>query len=137
MASCPTPRCVVPRTRPSKNSSWARVSNARHSTIVRYIRRRRARSAGAAVAMLAVVSVLVRDEELGRREPGDDLRPLGCHDHLFLDPGGAEAVLRRAVRLEGDDHARLDLVRMVERIQAADDRALVEKQAHAVAELEA
>ena len=34
----------MPRTRPSKNSSCARVSNSRHSTIVRYIRSRTSRS---------------------------------------------------------------------------------------------
>ena len=41
----------MPRTRPSKNSSWARTSKYRHSTIVRYIRSRVSRSmSGAAVA---------------------------------------------------------------------------------------
>ena len=46
-ASWPTPRWVVPRTRPSKKSSWARTSKKRHSTIVRYIRSRVSRSISA------------------------------------------------------------------------------------------
>ena len=71
------------------------------------------------------------------REAGDDLRPVRGDDDLLLDPGRREAVLRRAVRLEGDDHALLDLDRVVERVEAADDRALVEEQPDAVAELEA
>src|SRR5690349_11468773 len=111
-ASCPTPRCVVPRTSPSKNSSWARVSNSRHSTIVRYIRRRVAWSmAGAVEAM----SVRVRDEQLVGRELRDDHGAVGSDDDLLLDPGRRVAVLGRAVCLERDDHALLELDRVLER----------------------
>ena len=62
--------------------------------------------------------------------------PVGGHDDLLLDPRRGDAVLGRAVRLEGDDHALLELDRVVERVEPADDRALVEEQADAVAELE-
>src|SRR6185295_2409139 len=124
-ASWPTPRCVVPRTRPSKNSSWARTSNVRHSTIVRYIRRRVAWSMAGAVE---ATSVRVRHEELGRREARDDLRSLGGDHDLFLDPGRGVAVLGRAVGLERDDHALLELDRVVERVEPADDRPLVQEQ---------
>ena len=34
-ASCPIPRCEVPFTSPSRNRSWARVSNWRPSCIIR------------------------------------------------------------------------------------------------------
>src|SRR6476659_4504317 len=135
-ASWPMPRWVVPRTRPSKNSSWARTSNCRHSTIVRYIRRRVSRSMpGALVAMPLLVGV--GDEQLVGWETGDDPGTVGGDHDLFLDPRGGHAVLRRAVRLEGDDHALLELDRVLERVEPADDRALVEHHALAVTELEA
>src|SRR6185437_16970844 len=43
----------------------------------------------------------------------------------------------RAVGLQREDHPRLQLHRMLQRIQPADDRALVQGQAEAVAELKA
>src|SRR5690606_40084487 len=58
-------------------------------------------------------------------------------DGIFLDACGREAVLRRAVRLEREDHALLDLHRIVERHEAADDRPLVERDAETVSELQA
>src|SRR5688572_6177753 len=114
-ASWPTPRWVVPRTRPSKNNSWARTSNLRHSTIVRY---RRRSSSGSLVASTGSVrervdvmpaSVRVGDEELLRGEAGDHLGAIGRHDDLLLDPCRRVPVLRGAVRLEGDHHPLLDL----------------------------
>src|SRR5712692_2332566 len=42
----------------------------------------------------------------------------------------------RTIRLECEDHALLDLHRLVERDQAADDWALVKSEAQAVPELE-
>src|SRR6188472_3588877 len=141
-ASCPIPRCVVPRTSPARNSSWVRCSNRRHSSIVRYIRRRRSRSRSCAAGAEelaspgSLTSVLVRHEQLLGREVGDDLWPVGGDDDLLLDASRRVAVLGRAVRLEGDDHSLLQLDRMLERVQPADDRALVEEQPNAVAELE-
>src|SRR5688572_6288694 len=135
-ASWPIPRCVVPRTSPARNSSWVRCSNSRHSSMVRYIRSRRSRSSSAADAAASVRSVLIGDEQLLRREAGDDLRPFGGDDHLLLDPRRGVAVGGRAVRLEGDDHPFLELDRVLQRVQAADDRPLVKEQADAVAELE-
>jgi hypothetical protein len=61
---------------------------------------------------------------------------LGRDHDFFLDPRRRNAVLGRAVRLEGDDHAFLDLDRVVERVEAADDRALVQEEPHAVTELQ-
>src|SRR4051812_26041510 len=49
------------------------------------------------------------DEELLTGKPRDDLRALGGDDHLLLDARGAAPVLRRAVGLEGEHHAGLDL----------------------------
>src|SRR5918994_3951931 len=134
-ASCPMPRCVVPRTRPARNSSWVRCSNSRHSSIVRYIRRRSWRSTVPA-AVASVTSVLIGDEQLLRREAGDDLRLAGGDDDLLLDARRRVAVCGGAVGLERDDHALLELDRVVERVEAADDRPLVEEEPHAVAELE-
>src|SRR4029078_12917899 len=91
-ASWPTPRCVGPRTSPSKNSSWARTSKKRHSTIVRYIRSRVARSRSVVVVTVVFSpSVRVGDEQLVGREAGDDLRPVGGDHDLLLDPGRRHA----------------------------------------------
>src|SRR5579875_919852 len=66
-------------------------------------------------------SVLVRDEEGLRGEPGDDARPVSRHDHLLFDPRARLPVRCRAVRLEGEDHPFLDLRRALQRVQSADD----------------
>ena len=132
-----SPRWVVPRTSPSKKSSWARTSKNRHSTIVRYIRSRVSRSiSGVAVAI--VVAPSRRWRRTARRTGSVVMtsRAVGGDDDLLLDPRRRHAVLGRAVRLEGDDHAFLELHRMLERVEPADDRALVEEQPDAVAELE-
>ena len=63
-------------------------------------------------------------------------RPVGGDDDLLLDPRGRAAVVARAVRLEREDHALLDLDRVVERVQSGDHRRLVQADAEAVAELE-
>src|SRR5262245_36865149 len=81
-------------------------------------------------------SVLVGDRQLVGGEQRDDLRAGRGHDHFLLDAGGGGAVGGGAVRLDGEHHARLQLHRIVERVQAADDRALVQTQADAVAEIE-
>ena len=74
-------------------------------------------------------SVLVRDHELFAREERDDPRPVGGHDDLLLDPRGRATVGGRAVRLEGEQHALLQLDRLLERVEPADDRPLVQPDA--------
>src|SRR5262245_54918067 len=81
-------------------------------------------------------SVLVGDRQLVGREQRDDLCAGRGHDHFLLDARGGGAVGGRAVRLDGEHHARLQLHRVVERIQPADDRPFVQAQADAVAEVE-
>src|ERR1700709_167568 len=77
------------------------------------------------------------DEELLAGEAGEDpVAGLG-HQDLLLDPRGGDAVAGRAVGLEGEDQAGDDRLRVVERVQAADHRRLVEPDAEAVAELQA
>src|SRR6185503_20727159 len=56
---------------------------------------------------------------------------------LLLDPSGRSSVRRGTVRLEREEHAFLELDRLVERVQAADDRSLVQADTHAVSELQA
>src|SRR4051794_39529575 len=93
--------------------------------------------AATAVSTTGPASVRVRDEQLGGREARDHLRAVGRDDDLLLDPGGGVAVLGGAVRLERDDHALLELDRVLERVEPADDGPFVEEQPDAVAELEA
>src|SRR3989454_3811084 len=65
------------------------------------------------------------------------LSALGHDDHLFLDARRRDAVGRRAVGLDREDHPGLELHRVVERVQPADDRPFVEAQPEPVAEVEA
>src|SRR5690348_6595993 len=111
-ASWPTPRWVVPRTSPSKNSSCARTSSSRQRCIVRYMARPSSRSTLAAVTSVAMRSVRVGDEQLVARELRDHARAVGGDDDLLLDARRGVAILGRAVRLEGDDHALLELDRV-------------------------
>ena len=64
------------------------------------------------------------------------LGAVGRDHDLLLDPGRRAAVGGGAVGLEREEHALLDLDRVVERVQAADDRSLVQADADAVSELE-
>src|SRR5207248_3411929 len=73
---------------------------------------------------------------LGRKLEDGAAAGLG-HNDLLLDAGGGVTVAGRAVGLEGEDHALLDLEGMIERVEAADDRALPQRQADAVTELQA
>src|SRR5690349_18062818 len=130
-ASWPVPRWVVPRTRPRRTAPAPapRTAGTPASS-------GRARVGSPCRGRSPLPSVRVRHEQLLRREAGQDLGPVRRDDDLLLDPGRRVAVLRRAVRLEGDHHALLQLDRVVDRVQAADDRALVQEQPDAVAELE-
>ncbi len=62
--------------------------------------------------------------------------PVGRDDDLFFDARGAPAIGRRPERFEREHHARLDLVRMFERNQAADHRLFPDGQPDAVAVLQ-
>src|SRR5206468_3326223 len=81
--------------------------------------------------------VPVRDRKLLGGEERDDLGTARRHDDLLLDPRGGHAVGGRAVGLDGEHHARLELHRVVEGVEPADDRPLVQAQADAVAEVQA
>src|SRR3954453_19381874 len=82
-------------------------------------------------------SVRVGDEQVLRREQRQHLGPVvGDHD-LLLDPSGGEAVGRGAVGLQREDHADLELHRLLHRVQPADDRPLVQTEPEAVGELQA
>src|SRR5262245_49763145 len=136
-ASCPSARCEVPLMSPSRNRSCARFSNRRASCIIRYMSRRTVWSAIAGdVFATRPRSVLVGDHELLAREERDDLRALGRDDDLLLDAGGRTPVRGRAVGLEGEQHALLQLDRLLEGVQARDDRALVQADPDAVPELQ-
>src|SRR6267142_589588 len=80
--------------------------------------------------------VSVGDGKLVRREERDDLGTARRHDDFLLDACGGHPVRRRAVRLDGEHHARLQLHRVVEGVETTDDRALVEAETDAVAEVE-
>src|SRR5436190_16101611 len=80
-------------------------------------------------------SVLVGDRQLVGGEQRDDLRPARGDDHFLLDARGRGAVRGGAVGLDREHHARLQLHRVVERVQPADDRPLVQAEPDAVAEV--
>ena len=63
--------------------------------------------------------------------------PSRREDHFFLDARGRDAVGRRAVGLDREHHAGLQLDRLLERVEPRDQRPLVQAQAEAVAEVEA
>src|SRR5262245_1492999 len=65
--------------------------------------------------------VPVRDRKLLGGEERDDLGAARRHDDLLLDPCGGDAVGGGAVGLDGEHHARLELHRVVEGVEPADD----------------
>src|SRR5215218_6676468 len=79
---------------------------------------------------------LPADEELLGRELRDHSAARGRHDHFLLDSCCRFAVARGAVGLECEDHALLDLDRVVERVHAGDHRRLVEADPEPVPELQ-
>src|SRR4028119_717572 len=81
-------------------------------------------------------SVGVGNEELLCREQRDDPGAVGCDDDLLLDARGGETVAGRAVGLQREDHALLDLDGVLERVEPADDRPLVQREAESVPELQ-
>src|SRR5215813_255611 len=90
---------------------------------------------GASRAYSALVAV--GDGQFVRGEERDDLRALGRDDHLLLDPRRRDAVRGRAIGLDREDHARLELHGLVQGVEPRDDRTLVEPKAEPVAEVEA
>ena len=70
-------------------------------------------------------TALVKARKLVGREQRDDLGAARRHDDFFFDPRGGDAVGGRAVGLDREHHAGLQLHRIVEGVQAADDRPLV------------
>ena len=80
-------------------------------------------------------SVSRRDRQfLGREQRDQRAALVGDHD-LLLDARGRIAVGRRALGLEREHHALLDLGRVIHRHHAADDRPLVQVEAEAVARI--
>src|SRR5262249_44596328 len=81
--------------------------------------------------------VPVRDRKLLGGEERDDQGAARRHNDFLLDPRGGDAVGGGAVGLDGEHHARLELHRVVEGVEPADDRPLVQAQADPVAEVQA
>src|SRR6059058_6674697 len=81
-------------------------------------------------------SIGVRDDELFGGEEGDNLVSRRRHHDFLLDARGRMAVVSGAVGLEREDHTFLQLDGMLERVQPADDGALVQGQPQAVSELQ-
>src|SRR5437016_3217627 len=147
IASCPSARWLVPLIRFCMKRSYARFSTSRTSSIVRYSFSRVAGSglestdAGEACAWLmrfldCLTSVRVSDGKLSRGKQGNDFAALVGDDDFFLDSRCRPAVGGRAIGLEREHHARLDLVRVIHRHEATDDRPLVQGNAEAMAELQ-
>src|SRR5262249_42763052 len=86
---------------------------------------------------LAGGSVPVGDRKLVGRKECDDLRAARRHDHFLLDAGRGYPIGGRAIGLDREHHTGLQLHRIVERVQAANDRPLVQAQTDPVAEVEA
>src|SRR5262249_42098654 len=81
--------------------------------------------------------ISVADGQLFRREKRNHAAALVRHHDLLFDAGGGIAVGRRAIRLQREHHAFLDLGRMIERDDARDDRPLVQREPEAMPELQA
>ncbi len=82
-------------------------------------------------------SIPVGDRQFLRGEQRDHTAALVGDDDFLLDAGGGKAVGGGAVGFQREHHALLDLGRVGERDHPRDDRALVQREAEAVAELQA
>src|SRR5215813_13939470 len=81
-------------------------------------------------------SILVGDREFLGREQADDPATGVGHHHLFLDARRRIAVRGRAIGLEREYHAFLDLERMRQRNHPTDDGALMQRQSETMTELQ-
>src|SRR5437763_1870353 len=82
-------------------------------------------------------SVGVGNREFLCRVKRDDARALRGKNHLFLDARGRDAVGRRTIGLHREHHAGLQLDRLAQGREARNQRALVQPEAEAMAEVEA
>src|SRR2546423_10586900 len=127
---------------------WCRVPGSRGTARRRAARNRAARpsadraatASGGRPQRPAVFrpgrSIGVRDDELFGGEEGDHLVPHRCHHDFLLDARGGMAIVGRAVGLEREYHAFLQLNRVLQRVESADYRPLVECESEPVAELQ-
>src|ERR1041385_8318193 len=76
------------------------------------------------------------DEQLLRWKACDHLAAVLRDDELFFEARRGPAVLRRPIGLEGEDHAFLDRLGIIERDEAAEDRLLPDRKPDAVAVLQ-
>src|SRR5690349_5431456 len=83
-----------------------------------------------------LVLVLVSDRKLLRRKQRDDLRAVRREHDFFFDARRRNAVRRGTERFNREDHARLELVRILERVEPRDERPLVQAQSEAMTEVE-
>src|SRR6476620_1026814 len=79
----------------------------------------------------------VGDRQRLRRVEPNHLRSARREDHFLLDPRRRDAIARRAVGLDGEHHAGLELDRLLQRAQTRDELPLVQAEAEAMAEVEA
>src|SRR3990172_11265950 len=75
-------------------------------------------------------------QQLFGRESRDDFMTGLGDDNFLLDPSGAPSIARGPERFECENHARFDLVRMLQRYQTADHRFFPNGQANAIAVLQ-
>src|SRR5512146_2469 len=99
----------------------------------------KAASASAASGSFAPIrfSVGIRNRQFLRREKRYHLASIGRNHQLLFDSCGRETVARRAIGLQREHHPGLDLGGLLERVQPADERTLVQREAEAVRELQA
>src|SRR5215469_9285973 len=76
------------------------------------------------------------DEQLLRGKSGDDFVAGRGHDDFLFDAGSAPAISRRPERLQRKYHPRLDLLRMIEGNETADNRLLPDGEADSMTVLQ-
>src|SRR5438270_3062225 len=81
-------------------------------------------------------SIGVRDDELLGGEEGDHLVPRRRHHDFLLDARGGMAIVGWAIGLEREYHALFQLNGMLQRVESADNRPLVECESESVTKLQ-
>src|SRR6267154_1084211 len=79
-------------------------------------------------------SVCIGNRQLFRRVQGNNLGSVWRENHFFLDARRGDAIACRAIGFHCEDHPGLELDRLLERVQARDERPLVQAETQAVAE---